>query len=70
MVINNKNIDKLITATSFIDNTIDHKIGELSKTDNLTVYVLNPMIVSAVGSETSTIRNMSIETFVQYSIYK
>ena len=64
ILINNKNIDKIMKATSFIDSPIDHKIGDLSRNGQLNILVLYPTIVSHLEETKSTIRDMSIETFI------
>jgi GR25 family glycosyltransferase involved in LPS biosynthesis len=63
-LINNKNIDKIIDETKFIDMPIDIKLDNLSKSKQLNIYVVHPTIVDQSGSDYSSIRDMNIETFV------
>jgi len=61
-IVNNKNIEKIIKATTYIDMPIDHKIYNLGKNDELLVLVVYPTIVNMIDSP-STIKDMTIETF-------
>jgi glycosyl transferase family 25 len=65
-LINNKNIGKIISETENIDMAIDLKLDHLSKTNKLDILVIYPTFVNQ-GSETSNIRDMSIETFALYN---
>ena len=62
ILINNKNIEKIIKVTSDIDMAIDLKIDSLVKNNKINVLVMYPTIVIQ-ESKDSNIRNMAIETF-------
>jgi len=62
-VVNNANIDKIISHTKLIDTAIDIKLDTLSKSNKLTILVLYPTIANQAGSNYSSIRDMNIETF-------
>jgi glycosyl transferase family 25 len=62
-LINNKNIDKIIEYTKFIDRPIDTRFDDLSKENKLIVLMLYPTIVNQGGSCYSSITDMNIEHF-------
>jgi len=62
-IVNNKNIEKIIKETMNIDMPIDLKIDNLSKNNKLNILVMYPIIVRQ-ESNTSTIRDMTIETLI------
>ena len=62
-IVNNKNIEKIIKLTKYIDTPIDVKIHNLAKNDELTILVVNPTIVNHPNDSPSTIEDMNIETF-------
>lgn len=62
-VINNKNIQKIVDETKFVDAAIDWKIFNLSKEKKLNVFVIYPTIVDQSAND-SNIRNMTVETFL------
>ena len=59
-LVNNKNIDKIINTTKFIDNQIDVKIEQLSKKNELNVLVIYPSIATQKGSSYSSIRDLNV----------
>lgn len=61
-LINNKNIDKLIEATEFMNMPIDNKFKSLSKNDTLNVLLIYPTLVNQSNEIPSDIRNMKIKT--------
>jgi len=61
-IVNNKNIEKIIKATKYIDMPIDHKIYVLGRNDELLVLVVYPTIVNIMDSP-STITDMTIENY-------
>jgi hypothetical protein len=63
-LVDNKHIDKIINATQFIDCAIDLKLDKLCKSNKLDIYVVYPVLADQGGSDYSSIRDMSIETFV------
>jgi GR25 family glycosyltransferase involved in LPS biosynthesis len=65
-LINNKNIDKIITPIGIIDRPIDIEIEHLSKGNNITSLVLNPVLVDQGGSNYSSINDMAIENYTSY----
>ena len=65
-MVNNKNIGKIISETEDIDMPIDLKINDLYNKNKLNVLVMYPTIV-AHSSESSNIRDMTVETFTSYS---
>jgi len=44
ILINNKNIGKIINCTKYIDTSIDWKLGNLDRQNMLNVFLLNPVI--------------------------
>jgi glycosyl transferase family 25 len=54
-LINNKNINKIIENTNFIDMPIDTKLNNLSKSNKINIMLLYPVIVNPYGSSYSTI---------------
>jgi GR25 family glycosyltransferase involved in LPS biosynthesis len=62
LLINNKNIDKIIEKTKWIDSQIDIKLADLGKSNELNILVIQPYIVSMI-SLISDINDLSIETF-------
>ena len=62
-IVNNKNIEKIINATKYIDMPIDVKIHNLAKNDELTILVVNPTIVNHPNDSPSTIEDMNLENF-------
>jgi len=50
-LINNKNIQKIIENTQYIDRPIDVLIDELSNAEILKVYLIDPTIVNQAGSK-------------------
>lgn len=64
-IVNNKNIEKIIKATKYIDMPIDHKIHNLAKNDELLVLVVYPCNIVNVIDSPSTIRDMTIETLTR-----
>jgi GR25 family glycosyltransferase involved in LPS biosynthesis len=63
-LVDNKHIDKIINATKYIDCPIDIKLDTLCKSNKLDIYVVYPVLADQGGSDYSSIRDMSIETFV------
>jgi GR25 family glycosyltransferase involved in LPS biosynthesis len=59
-LVNNKNIDKIINSTKFIDCPIDIKIDSLSKKKELNVLVIYPVLATQGGSTYSSIQDVSI----------
>lgn len=59
-LVNNKNIDKIIKSTKFIDAPIDIKIDSLSKKNELNVLVIYPVVATQGGSPYSSIQDLSI----------
>ena len=62
-LINNKNIDKIIENTEYIDRPIDTQIFDLLKINKLNILVLYPTIVNQGGSCYSSITDMNIDHF-------
>lgn len=62
-LINNKNIDKIIENTKYIDRPIDTKLFDLLKMNKLNILVLYPIIVDQGGSCYSSITDINIENF-------
>lgn len=60
ILINNRNIDKIIENTKYIDNPIDHKLGNLARDDLLTILMLKPGICGQQETLLSTIRDSRV----------
>jgi GR25 family glycosyltransferase involved in LPS biosynthesis len=70
-LINNKNIDKIIKETKYIDKPLDNKFQSLTKTGSLNTIVKYPTEIDPWGTNDSTINDPAIENFSdKYSIYK
>uniref|UniRef100_A0A6C0D4X5 Glycosyl transferase family 25 domain-containing protein n=1 Tax=viral metagenome TaxID=1070528 RepID=A0A6C0D4X5_9ZZZZ len=59
-VVNNKNIDKIIASTKFIDSPIDIKIDYLCKKNEIIVLVIYPIIANQGGSTYSSIQDLNV----------
>jgi GR25 family glycosyltransferase involved in LPS biosynthesis len=59
-VVNNKNIDKIIASTKFIDSPIDTKIDYLCKKNEINVLVIYPIIANQGGSTYSSIQDLTV----------
>lgn len=59
-IVNNKNIDKIIASTKFIDSPIDIKIDYLCKKNELNVLVIYPIIATQGGSTYSSIQDLNV----------
>jgi GR25 family glycosyltransferase involved in LPS biosynthesis len=66
LLINNRNIDKIVEKLKYIDNAIDHKITHTGQKNELNIFVIYPYIVNQGGVSNSTINDMSIENFFNY----
>jgi GR25 family glycosyltransferase involved in LPS biosynthesis len=65
ILINNKNINKIIEHTKYIDNPIDWKIGNLANENKLTILILNPSICVQLDTLVSTIHDTNmIENYI------
>jgi hypothetical protein len=70
MLVNNKNIDKIVDKLKIVDLEIDLKITEMGNKNELIVLVILPYLVNQGGAKTSTIRDLSIETFGTQNNYE
>jgi hypothetical protein len=59
-VVNNKNIDKIIASSKFIDSPIDTKIDYLCKKNEINVLVIYPIIANQGGSTYSSIQDLTV----------
>lgn len=69
LLINNKNMDKILEKMQIVDTPVDVKIANLAKSGELNVFIIYPFIVDIIDSS-STINDLSIETFYpsKYSV--
>lgn len=54
-LINNKNIDKIINLTKFIDAPIDNKLDTLIKNNSLNAFVVYPNLINYIAESKSNI---------------
>jgi GR25 family glycosyltransferase involved in LPS biosynthesis len=62
-IVNHSKIDKIIQHIRMIDMPIDNKYETLGKSNQLKIFVINPTIVNQLQEMSSTINDLTIETF-------
>jgi GR25 family glycosyltransferase involved in LPS biosynthesis len=70
MLVNNKNIDKIVDKLTLVDLEIDLKITAMGHKNELIVFVILPYLVNQGGAKTSTIRDLNLETFETQNNYE
>ena len=63
-MVNHSKIDKIINHINYIDIPIDNKYETLGKSNQLNIFVINPVIVNQLQQLPSTINDITIETFI------
>jgi len=62
-IVNHSKIDKILQYIRIIDMPIDNKYETLGKSNQLNIFVINPVIVNQLQQLPSTINDLTIETF-------